>query len=372
MPRQKRFDVVFAEQDFTTSITAENDSLTVNDLLTQNGLMPRDGTFRYVSSPSGTMINHMSVASAPSIIKVQNPNNVVQLWVEQCSERLQRALVASEDQEYLLYGVERDIHANIFLTKWYSGGVKVGYSFSPLGQPYTTGKIVFLQVPVQGDRAALFNPLNGKEDYPLRLIGELNPMRGFWSAWQIGADVNTATYRGDLTPLPADYQPWKAKVKVQQKGNRIPSKKDPRGRRIKMKSLHAITVEPVIYSAQISKNNPSRNGGAIVCGIKGNAARTNIGYVAAWGNKTRPTMINRAGYQYGMSVFVKIPEEGRTVQVYNSIQDVYVDCRLTDSTTLRVEDLRGRWAIAQLRRHTKHKRVLKLHSMPSDIEVPEQ
>lgn len=369
MPHQKKFDVVFTDQVFTTSIMAENDSLTVNDVLTKNGLMPRDGTFRYVSSPAGTMINHMSVALAPSIIKVQTPNNVVQLWVEQCSEKAQKALVLSKDQKYLLYGVERDIHANIFLTNWYSGRVRVGYSFSPLGRPYTTGKIVFLQVPVQGDRAALFNPLNGKEDYPLRLVGDLSPMRGFWSAWQIGANVNTATYRADITPLPADYQPWRAKVKVHEKGNRIPSKKDPRGRRINMKSLHAITVEPAIYSAQISKNNPSRNGGAIVCGLKCNALGSNIGYVAAWGNKTRPTMINRAGYQYGMSVFVKIPEEGRTVQVYNSIQDVYVNCRLTDSQTLLVEDLRGRWAIAQLRRHTKHKRVLKLHSMPSDIEA---
>lgn len=81
-------------------------------------------------------------------------------------------------------------------------------------------------------------------------------------------------------------------------------------------------------------------------------------------------MINRAGYQYGMSVFVKIPEEGRVAQVYNSIQDVYVNCRLTDSPNLRVEDLRGRWVIAQLRRHTTHKRVLKLHSMPSDVEGP--
>ena len=370
MPLPRTFDVVFTDQDFTTSIMAENDSLTVNDILTQNGLMPRDGTFRYVSSPAGTMINHMSVASAPSVIRVQNPKNVVQLWVERCSENTQRAQVSSEDQNYLLYGVERDIHANIFLTNRYYGSVKVGYSFSPLGQPYTTGKIVFLQVPVQGDRATLFNPLNGKEDYPLRLVGDLEPKRGFWSAWQIGANLNTAAFRADLTPLPAEFKPWRPKAKIREEAEPVPTQKDPRARRIKMKALNRISAEPSIYSCQVWKNNPARSTSAIVCGAEMQSSSSGTGFVAAWGNKTRPTMINRAGYQFGMSAFIKIPEEGRVVALYNSIQNVYVNCRLTDSENLRVEDLRGRWVIAQLRRHTKHKRVLKLHSMPSDVEAP--
>ena len=373
MPVQKTFLVDFPDQDFTTSITAENDSLTVNDLLSQNGLMPRDGTFRYVSSQTGEMINHISVASAPSTLKVQTPKNVIQLWIEKCHS--QGAMVSSEGQKYLLFGVEPDTYANIFVAQesfTRCDVEKIGYSFSPLGQPYTTGNFVFLQVPAEGDQATLFNPLNGKEDYPLRLLGDIDPIRGGWAVWQIGPNVHTATKCKHIKTIypPKTLKSKRTKMKVQQKANRDPSKKDPRVRPIKIKSLNSISVEPAIYSAQISKKNPSRNGEAIVCGAKSNFSGSNIGYVAAWGNKNRPTMINRAGYQYGMSVFVKIPEEGRVAQVYNSIQDVYVNCRLTDSPNLRVEDLRGRWVIAQLRRHTTHKRVLKLHSMPSDVEGP--
>lgn len=371
MPLQKTFDVVFTDQDFNTSITAENNSLTVNDLLTQNGLMPRDGTFRYVSSQTGKMINHMSIASAPSTLRVQNPVNVVQLWIEKC--RSQFAIVSSEGQKYLLFGVERDTYSNIFLVRqsFQNQGhqVRVGYSFSPLGQPYTTGKLVFLQVPSKGEQATLFNPLNGKEDYQLHLRGELQQIRGCWTVWQIGANVHTATLCAQLETIASikTLKPRRPKAN-QEKASRTPSKMDPRERRVKLKSLNSISVEPAIHSAQISKNNPSRNGGAIICGVEGNSSGSNIGYVAAWGNKTRPTMINRSGYQYGMSVFVKIPDAGRVAQVYNSIQHVYVNCRLTDSPNLCVEDLRGRWVIAQLRRHTKHKRVLKLHCMPSEVE----
>ena len=368
MPANKTFQVVFSDTDFTTSITSVNDSFTVNDVLTQNGLMPRDGTFRYVSSPSGTMINHMPMALAPRVLTVQNPKNVIQVWIENnVNTSTQKTLVFSEDEKYFLYGVKRDIHADIFLTNWYSGTVRHGYSFSPVGEPYKTGTIVFLQVPRKGNQSKLFNPQNGKEDYQVRLLGDLEPMRGFWSAWQIEPDVNTATFRGDISPVPTGFKPWQPNVKARPQPELASRKEDPRPRPIKFNSLKSISNEPSIFSCQISKNNPSRDGFAIVCGTKSNSSGSNIGYVAAWGNKNRPTMINRAGYQYEMSVFVKIPEEGRVTQVYNSIQDVHVNCRLTDSEHLRVEDLRGRWVIAQLRRHCKHKRVLKLHSMPSDV-----
>ena len=366
MPVSKTFDVVFSDTNFTTSITAVNESLTVNDVLLLNGLMPRDGTFRYVSSPAGAMINHLPVSLAPKVITVQNPKNIIQVWID--SEPYKgRTYAPSEDGKHCIFGSEKDTYANVFLTAWEGKNGRYGYTFSPNGAPYLSGAIVFLQVPTKGNLASLFDPQSGKEDYPLHLIENLEPMRGFWSAWQIGQDVNTATFREDLTPLPQGFKPWQPKIKDLKKINQASLPHGIKSRRIKMRTLTPMCGAPTIFTCDISKKNPSRNEHAIVCGVKSRTSASDTGLVVAWGNKTRPTMINWGGYQFGMSVFIKVPDEGRVAQVYNSIERVYVDCRITDSEDLRVNDLRGRWVIAQLRRHGSHKRILKLHSLPSDI-----
>ena len=368
MKRAKVMEVVFAGTNFTTSITALDDSLSINDVLQLNGLLPRDGTFRYISSSNGTMMNHMPVRLAPNMITVQNPKNIVQVWIDSKPHN-GRVFISSDDEKYCIYGAVKDNHANVFLTRWKIKNVRCGYTFSPNGAPYEAGMIVFLRVPMIGNQAGLFNPLSGGGDYPLRLEDQhLESMRGFWSAWEIQANVNSATFRADLTPIPAEHKPPQRKTASAPKSKTNSLKDDPPLRRIKMKSLKIINAEPSIHSCQIPKQNHSRKVDAIVCGVAVNpSSPSNIGFVAAWGNKTRPTMINQGGYRYGMSHFVKIPDEGRDVQIYNSVQNTNLSCRLTDSPGLQVDDLRGRWVVAQLRRHREHKRILKLYSMPSDV-----
>ena len=366
MPRAKTLNVVFTETNFTTSITALDQSMTLNDVLRVNGLMPRDGTFRYISSSDGTMINHMPVGSAPSTITVRTPKNVAQVWIDSKPSN-ERVLVSSEDQKYCIFGAAKDTHANVFLTNWNIKKARYGYTFSPIGDPYAFRTVVFFCVPLKGDLAHLFNPQSGKEDYPVRLVDpRIKSMRGFWSAWELQENLTAVTFRADLTPLPANYAPPRPKVKPSVKKKSRPKIDKQCARQIRIKSLHPINIEPMIHLCGIPKNNPTRKVHAIACGMDAASINSNVGYVAAWGNNSRPTMINGSVYQYGMSHFVKIPEEGRLALVYNPVQNIHLQCRLTDSLNLRVEDLRGRWVIAQLRRHGTHKRILKLHSLPSD------
>jgi len=366
MTRAKPLNVVFSETNFTTSITALDQSMTLNDVLRVNGLMPRDGTFRYISSSDGIMINHMPAGLAPGTVTVKNPKNIAQIWIDSRPSK-GRVFVSSEHQKYCIFGAVKDTHANVFLTNWNTKKARCGYTFSPIEDPYTFGTIVFFRVPLKGDLTHLFNPQSGKEDYPVRLVDQrIESMRGFWSAWELQENLTAATFRADLTPLPANYAPPRPKVKSSAKKKPRPKTSEHCARQIKINSLHPINIEPMIHSCVIPKNNSNRKVHAIACGMDAASTNSNVGYVAAWGNNSRPTMINGPVYQYGMSHFVKIPEEGRLVPVYNPVNNAHLQCRLTDSPDLRVEDLRGRWVIAQLRRHERHKRILKLHSLPSD------
>lgn len=364
----RTFEVVFSETNFTTSLTAIDQSMTLNDVLRVNGLTPRDGTFRYLSSSKGTMINHLPVGLAPDVVSVEIPKNIAQIWIDSQIKK-GRAFVSNNDARYVLFGAKKDAHANVFITKWKIKNMRCGYSFSPVGTTYEAGSIVFIRVPLNTNQTYLFNPKSGKEDYTVQLQDQdIESLRGFWSAWEIQEDLTIAKYRRDITPLPANYAPPRRKIKPSASKGAGPKSKENGTRRINMKSIHLIKNEPKIHSCNISKKNPTRKAHAIVCGLEvAPPAAVITGHVAAWGNKSRPTMINAEEFRYGMSHFVKIPEEGRFVPVYNPVQKASLQCRLTDSPDLRVDDLRGRWVVAQLRRHGTHKRILKLHSMPSDF-----
>ena len=84
-------------------------------------------------------------------------------------------------------------------------------------------------------------------------------------------------------------------------------------------------------------------------------------------NATRPAMVNLDGYQFGMTQFIKIPEEGETYELFAPAQQTHVSCIIRSSPELNLENLRGRWVIARLQRCNRHKRKLVLEALPSQF-----
>jgi len=127
--------------------------------------------------------------------------------------------------------------------------------------------------------------------------------------------------------------------------------------------MQAIQVEPSIHSGRIQIGKIKSK--ALVCGV--NASNSQKGRVVARSNKTRPNFVNLEGYQYGMTQFVKIPEEGRIIQLYNSVAKQWVDCTVLMDEEYDINALRNQWVIVQLKKHTKYKRALKVVALPREL-----
>ena len=88
------------------------------------------------------------------------------------------------------------------------------------------------------------------------------------------------------------------------------------------------------------------------------------GVLVAKSNQSRPNMVNLEGFSYGMTQFIKIPEQGRTVALYNPMMKDNVECTLINSEEHPIDDYRRRWVIVQLKRHTRYKRALRIVGFP--------
>jgi hypothetical protein len=212
---------------------------------------------------------------------------------------------------------------------------------------------VYIQVPLSGDVAGIYNPMTGKEDLKIQLNvtqQELDSMRGFWSAWELIGNGSSAKYRRDLTPLPNGFKP-------------LTSRSKKKILRVNVENMQALQTEPSIHSGrvQIGKNKSK----AIICGV--NAPNSQKGRVVARSNRTRPNLVNLEGYQYGMTQFVKVPEEGRIVQLYNSVTKQWVDCTVLIDEEYNLNVLRNQWVIVQLKKHRKYKRTLKIVALPREF-----
>jgi hypothetical protein len=341
-------------QESTISIEDLDGSLTLDALLRDHGLSARDGSFQFLTDGNGRMINHLKLSAAPAVIHVQFPKNVDQLWVDGSPRNGFASTIDSDGRRVSLLGGQENMFTSVYITNWKLGNKNlVAYCFSPTYPYYEIGSLVYIQVPLSGDVVGIYNPMTGKEDLKIQLNvtqQELDSMRGFWSAWELIGNGSSAKYRRDLTPLPNGFKP-------------LTSRSKKKILRVNVENMQALQTEPSIHSGrvQIGKNKSK----AIICGV--NAPNSQKGRVVARSNRTRPNLVNLEGYQYGMTQFVKVPEEGRIVQLYNSVTKQWVDCTVLIDEEYDLNVLRNQWVIVQLKKHRKYKRTLKIVALPREF-----
>ena len=76
-------------------------------------------------------------------------------------------------------------------------------------------------------------------------------------------------------------------------------------------------------------------------------------------------MVNLDGFRYGMTQFIKIPEEGNNYEIWFPNEKKFVPCVIESTAELQLDQLRNRWVIARLRRSHAHGRKLVLEALPS-------
>ena len=354
----KQLTILFPDADFSTVVPVHDESSTLNDVLRTNGLQSRDGSYRLLSDSDGMMVNYQKAHSGPDVIRVEPPKNVAQIWID----RLQGPYFApSQDhlgRDITVLGGVVDTFTTAYTTSWKRGDHLVGYQFSPSAPYYSIQGLVFLQVPLKGATSNLYNPETGLCDYKVKLEVEkeqLDAIRGLWSAWEITGGLHAVKFRRDITPIPRDFAPYQPKTRP---GSRSQS------RHVKIGEISTVQLDPPIHRSRTTGPN---SWPVLVCGSMHSSPSPKRGVLVAKSNQSRPNMVNLEGFSYGMTQFIKIPEQGRTVALYNPMMKDNVECTLINSEEHPIDDYRRRWVIVQLKRHTRYKRALRIVGFPRDF-----
>jgi hypothetical protein len=355
-PKNSSLRVSFPFDDSTIDIADIDGSMTLGALLSQHGLLPRDGSFQFLSDSRGRMINYIELKHAPQVVHVKYPKNIDQLWVDEGPKQGFANALSSNGEQIALLGGEENMFTSVFITSWKNWQKhRVAYRFSPSSPYYNVGDLVYIRVPLKGHTVTLYNPESGIEDIRINLDDRnqgLESMRGFWSAWELNHDTKSATYRQDITPIPKGFKPLKARPK--------------RGRRL---YSPVSNLQNPIDGHQIRKGKVkfgNRFTRALVCGVSEVSSKSNRGFIVAKSNKTRPNFVNLDGYQYGMTQFVKIPDNDRVVELYNPKTKQFVECTLINNDHHPLDTIRGQWAIVILKKHSKYKRALQIVGVPRE------
>ena len=356
MVQDQSLSLQLAEGHPVSTLHVPDSSMTLNDVLKVNGFTPRDGSFRFLIDDQGTMINHREAALAPSLVRCGEPSDVEQLWIDGDAERGFAPAVRSNGENVVVLNGRAFDFQTVYITHWKRGPNKnhrVAYRFLPEPPFYEANNLVYLRVPNKGHIGKIYNPKTGCVDFDVRLTApqnELDGMRGFWSAWVLQPDLVSATFRGDITPLPRNFKPFLPR----------PVEK----RNVRLKKLKVDAVGSGLHKGSVKYNNYWSK--ALVCGVSRTPEHAN-GVLVATKNTNRPAMVNLDGYQFGMTQFIKIPEDGETYELFAPAQQTNVSCIIRSSPELNLENLRGRWVIARLQRCNQHKRKLVLEALPAQF-----
>ena len=354
----KRLTILFPDVNYSTVVDIVDESSTLNDVLRTNGLASRDGSYRLLSDSHGMMVNHQKAHLGPDVVRVEPPTNVAQIWVDQLQGQ---HFAPSQDHlgnEITVLGGVIDTFTTAYITSWKRGDHLVAYQFSPLSPYYSLQGLVFLQVPLKGATSNLYNPETGLCDYKVKLQCEkeqLDAIRGLWSAWEITGGQRTVQFRADITPVPRGFTPYVTKAR---------SRGRPKSRHVNIGELSTVQVDPPIRRSRTTGPN---SWNVLVCGSVQNSPSPKRGVLVAKSNQSRPNMVNLEGFSYGMTQFIKIPEQGRTVTLHNPMMKDDVVCTLINNEEYPLDDYRGRWAIVQLKRHTRYKRALRIVGFPREF-----
>jgi hypothetical protein len=361
-----------AEGHPVSSLHVPDSSMTLNDVLKINGMAPRDGSFRFLVDEQGTMVNHQSAGQAPEMVRFGTPSNVEQLWIDDDpTGGFAPATRGNGEEVYVVNGRAFEFQT-VHVTRWKRGKKKlrVAYCFSPEAPFYQADGLVFLQVPLKGDFGRIYNPRTGQVDREIRLdltASELAKMRGFWSVWQVNSDLQSASFRKDITPVPANFNPQSspiAKTTPKPSPMQDPVSNPGAGRELRFKRIEMDAYAEGVHRVMPLEHHHWKK--ALVCGVP-NTPNVLRGTEVVKLSPNRPAMVNLDGFKYGMTQFIKLPKQGNTYPIWQHHENAYVSCIIESSQDLTLNEFRGRWVIARLQRCAVHKRKLVLEALPSQF-----
>lgn len=337
----KKIEVLFPDHNFSTSIDFIDNSLTMQELLIKNGLNSRDGAFRYVCDKNGLMLNYKKGIQCPNSVFIQYPSKISQVWIDSSTtHHLIPVFTSNGEKILILEGRENDF-LNVYQSNLKIKNNFVAYKFEPIPPFYSPKNLIALQVPQKGNLAFVFNPESGLVDFQVRLdLGkdELEKIRGKWSVWEVKNFDFEVKFRPDIVPIQHGSKAKKAKqVRL------FPKSKV---------SLNIDNLKPVSNDVNIYKIDSSGFPNALFCGRNLlNAQGKNLtGKVVAGATKTRPALINTIKFSWENSYFVKVPNIGDEVTIFNDVEQKQYQFKIRGNDTFPIEELRGRWVIVAIKK----------------------
>ena len=106
---------------------------------------------------------------------------------------------------------------------------------------------------------------------------------------------------------------------------------------------------------------------AIVFGSPSLETGTEFGVIACLANNDKSALVNLPGYRYGMSQIIRVPAEGREVDLYHEKEGKSYSCTILQKPEHDLELLRNRWVVAKLQRHRKYKRAFEIMGLPDEF-----
>jgi len=331
-----------------------DESSTVYEVMSQTGLLPRDGSLRYAIDEKGNSLNHQKIQNAPAIIRMGLLKHIDSIW----GEKKERGPFTSSErftgEQLLIPGIEVGNYCNVFITQRKRKGRSYAYRFRTEGLPYQNGDIVYVRAPQKGSNISLFDPLSGRESIQLPYLHpSLDQIRGFWGCCEIQTiqGKQSAVFRPDLTPVPKNFQSRRKKSKVK---------------------LVQCSIKKTSFSNRantISKGSVLQPVGgfqrALITGPLPKKGTTCEGVLLRFARKNSPALVNRPYYHDGQYLFIKLPETGNTVAVHNIIHpDSPIKMRFIIQQGLSINA--GQWVVAKITRDQTNKRLLVVEGTPKD------
>ncbi len=362
--REVKF-ILDSNETLSTRVLVDESS-TVYEAMSQSGLLPRDGSLRYAMDKDGNSLNHQLVGKAPTTIHLGMLKRVESIWGETNLKGPFTGTECLDGTKLLIPGIEVGDYINVFITRRNQKAGTYAYRFRTEGEPYQGGDIVFVQAPRKGNTVSLFNPQTGQEDIKVNYqCADIERIRGFWGCCEIrnAGTSKTVVFRPDLTPVPKNFTP------SNQPSRKVVAKNQQNRKQVlcKMKVPSVVKENQSIFKGSVRQ--PS--GGWQRALISGKAPKKGVsceGSLVRFARKNSPALVNRPYYLDGHYVFVKVPESGDRIKLYN-IHHPNSPIEMPYSFLPGVSSaLKGQWVVAKISRNASNKRILVVEGTPKDHE----
>jgi hypothetical protein len=360
-----------------------NSTCLLGEAIERSGIKPRDGSLIYALDNNGTPLdNRLPISSVPNNLLLGPSDKISQVWGEKWANNLGEVNDFSKGC-IVVPGLEIGEYSTIFIvSRKGKNKLNYGYKFSQFGDHYSQGNLVYVKAPISDDSIYLFNPKSGVEDIKFQYIhDDIDKIRGFWGCCEIISykrkGRSQVRLREDITPVPKRFKPKnsnnqiiKASRQVEQISASLQKSKSKRKRKLKIKNYQSINDELMIGQGDIrygSGQGKIRDEKALIFGSPSEKSGTKYGKLASMSRKNRSALVNLPGYRFGMSQLIKVPQTGRKIDLYHEKEMKNYSCTILQKPEFDLEELRGRWVVARLKRHIIYKRAFEIIGLPNDF-----